>query len=121
MIRDQKLLLPSHKDERLVEMIESQSRLGKSRAERSEGSETRPVLEIICLGSAPFARDKSVLVSNDLGVKVGRQLRPVFCQTTNVEVATQMRCFEIHIDDANRDIVRVVSGLLRAVEGCTWV
>jgi hypothetical protein len=54
-----------------------------------EGGKTRPVYQVLMLGSAPILSEKTVAVANYLGIKVRSELRPVIRQTSDSEITTE--------------------------------
>lgn len=56
----------------------------------SECREASPVHHILLLTGAPISGQETVPAANDFGIKVSSQFRPVVCQPSNAEVATEV-------------------------------
>lgn len=92
VVRDEELLLPTHEDSSAIEgVLHRQVWLLELVLHMSEGGEPGPVHHVLLLVRSPVARQEAISASNDLGVKVGRELRPVVRQPADAEVATQVR------------------------------
>lgn len=54
-----------------------------------EGGKTRPVYQVLMLGSAPILSEKTIAVANDLGIKVRSKFGPVIRQTSDSQITTE--------------------------------
>ena len=94
VVGDKELFLPPHEDRSSVQgVLHRQMRLIQLILDMSERGEPSPVHHVLLLGRSPIARQEAIATSNDLRVKVRRELWPVVRQAADPEVATQVgRC-----------------------------
>lgn len=91
MVRNQELLLPPHEHRSAVQrVLHGQVRLLELVLHMPESGETGPVHHILLFRCTPVARQEPIPAANYLGVKVGRQLRPVVCEALDSQVPAQV-------------------------------
>jgi hypothetical protein len=89
MIWNQKSFLPSHEHRPAVPVLHGQQWLLELVLDMAKSRKSRPMHHVLLLGSAPVSGQKTIPTTDDLGVKISRELRPVVRETPDAEVATQ--------------------------------
>ena len=90
MVRNEEALLPSHEHSSTV-TVHCEMRHLQLVLDMAESGETSPMDHVLLLIGTPIPRQETIAASDDLGVEVGCQLRPVVGQSTNTKIAAQKR------------------------------
>ena len=121
MIRNQKSLLPSHKHRPPILVAHGQQGLFELALDMPEGRKTLPVGGVLVLGCAPILGEEAVATSDDLGVEIRRELRPVVRETPDAEVPAEKRRRQIDILDTQHDEPEHVRGTEQRGQQTTMV
>lgn len=139
MIRYQESLFPSHEHGTAVAVRHGQMRPLELVSDMAKSMKTLPMYHIVLFVRSPLLCQEPIPAAYDFGVEVGRQLGPIFRQTTYAKIATKKRRGQVNIlsrhkslietgqwgndtyDDGDGNIIAIPSALLGAFEGGTGV
>lgn len=112
MVRDQKVLLPPHKNAILVTEVILEAVLVEDAYVGAKGREEPPVLAVNMLIRIPFSRQKMMLGTNDLRLKKRCELWKFFREPIDMQIATKRRFFQVDMLNVYPNIITVCSARL---------
>lgn len=97
MIRNQKPFLPPHEHCTTVPIVHRQMWFLQFMLDMSEGRETLPMDHVLLFVCTPVLCQKSILVTDDLCIKIRGELGPVVCQTSYAKITAKERGCKIDV------------------------
>lgn len=97
VVWDKESFFPPHEDCSPVSISHGQQGPLEIILDMTECGEARPMNHVLLLIRAPVLCNETIPTPNNLGVKVGCQFGPVFCEPTNAEVATEEGRIKVHV------------------------
>jgi hypothetical protein len=121
MVWDQEPLLPPHKDDATVSVIQSHMGSLSLMPNVLESWETRPMDDVLVLGCTPVLCEEAIAAADNLSVEISGEFWPIIRQTSYSKIATESRGRKVDIHNGHINVVAVPAAFLGSLKGGSWI